>query len=175
MQKNTIAQHFNAFSKGLENINQNLKFMRQIQLATAGFRSAIGTEQSILESLVVMAELDQRCEAMSHEERKIYDELSAKMKDSGEDETPLSEMCKWSEIIKPAPVEDAEIQRRIEAEYEDAMDERNKWLEKLKERCAKDAVFARLLCGKMVEAKYPKKYTLKIVPLSLYAKYSDQD
>ena len=91
------------------------------------------------------------------------------------EEPVLSEIYKWQEIIKPAPVEDAEIQRRIEAEYECEMDERNKWLEKLKERCAKDAVFARLLCGKMIEVKYPQKDALKIIPMSLYAKYSGQD
>ena len=153
--------------------------MRQTHLATAGFRSAISTEQICLDGLVSMAEQEQRYkaryEAMPHEEREIYDKALAEVKELVKSERPiLSEICKWEEIIKPAPVENIEIQRQIEAEYENAMDERNKWLAKLKERCARDAVFARLLCGKMVEGKYPEKDILKIIPVSLYVKCSGQ-
>lgn len=168
VQKKTAVQYIDAFFDGFNEINRNIEIVGQTRNATEGFLAAIEHEQMLLDALLAHAEMDRRVEEMSPRRREILDELSAQMPDLVENETPLSEIYKWEKIVKPAPVDDAEIQQKIEATYESAMEERNKRFAELKERCAKDPVFALLFCRKLVEARFPVDEATKIVPVLLY-------
>jgi very-short-patch-repair endonuclease len=154
-QKRTAVQYMDAFFDGLNKINRNVEIVGQTRKATEAFLAAIEHEQMLLDALVANAEMDQRVKEMSPRGREILDELSAQMRDLVEKEKPLSEIYKWEKIVKPAPADDAEIQQKIEAAYENAMEERNKRFAELKERCAKDPVFTQLFCRKLVEARFP--------------------
>lgn len=164
--RKTFTQYIDAFSEKMERLNRSVEIMRVKQLATADFRSAISTEQIFLDALISQVEQGQRFEALSSEERKFHDEMLNKIKAGrfGEAKIPLSEIYSWKQIIKPAPVEDPEIQRQIEGEYASAIDERNKLLAKLKDRCVEDPVFAQLLYRKMKEANFPEADAIHVVP-----------
>lgn len=167
--KRTITGYFHAFVCGLEKIDRRVEIARQTQEATAGFKSAINTEQMLLDMLVERTEFDQRVERMSPEERTSYDAVLTQMRELfADEEKPSSDVFRWQKIVQPALQEDREIQERVQAAFESAMEERNTRLAELKERCAKDPVFTRLLCRKMMDAGYPAENAMKIVPRSLY-------
>lgn len=161
--KGTIAQNVAAFSETLAELNRSKDATDQQQRSMAGFKSAISREEILLGALVRSAESDQRIEAMSPEQRKIYNELLDHVADIAEAHEDFAGGCGWEKIIKPAPVEDLEVQRQIEAEYEIAIAARDERLRKVRERCTKDPVFRQFLCRRMIEAGYPEEERVKLM------------
>lgn len=75
------------------------------------FKSAIKTEQMLLVALVSEVEVDMRIETMHPLARNNYENLKAKLEaqNVGTVTTSREELYCWKEIIKPSPVNDAEI------------------------------------------------------------------
>lgn len=155
-----------AFSEGVDAFSREITIASLRQSAAASYKSAISTEEIFLEALVGRVESDQKVALMSPQERRHYDEMWSKFGALRTDDIKGAriEACTWTEIIPPAPVNDPELQRQIEAEYVYAMEERSKRHMKLRDRCVKDLVFAQRLYRKMREASFPEAYAVYIIP-----------
>ncbi|WP_080710934.1 endonuclease domain-containing protein [Rhizobium etli] len=161
----SFAQHFSGFLDGVARFDRNVSVLQQVNQATIGFKSAIETEETQLAALVKMTEWEKQREATSHEGSEINNLAPSTQlfRDS-----QLANTFHWQEIVQPARVEDAEVQHRIDEAFRSAMSKRDMRLAALNERCAKDPVFSRHLCLKMVAARYPVEDAMKIVPKPVF-------
>jgi very-short-patch-repair endonuclease len=153
-----------SLSKGLDGFNRNVEAARLKQVTMTSFKSAISTEQILLEGLARQAEHEQKINAMPAGTRKNYQELLKSLEPDDTDAAPLSALCKWEKITKPTVTNDENVQRQIEAEYTRMMKERNRRILDMKMRCQKDPEFSRILCRKLVAARYPTEDMANIIP-----------
>ncbi|TAU67463.1 endonuclease domain-containing protein [Rhizobium ruizarguesonis] len=161
----TFAQHFNGFLDGVARFDRNVSVLQQVNQATMGFEAAIETEEKQLAALVKLTELEKPREATQREGSEMNN-LAPSIQLVRDRE--LTSTFHWQEIVQPPRVEDAEVQHRIDEAFRSAMRGRDTRLAALKERCARDPVFLKHLCLKMVAARYPAKDAMKIVPVPIY-------
>lgn len=156
-QRKSLSQHLCAFSDGLTALDRNISIASGKQSAMADFNSAIKTEQMLLEALVSEVEFDMRIETMPPLARNNYENLKAKLEaqNDGTVTTSREELYCWKEIIKPSPVNDAEIQEQIERRFQIEMEKRNQRLTHLIQRCTTDPEFAQRFRRKIEETNYP--------------------
>lgn len=169
--KINASQQVNSLFSGLDSLNKKVEAMRLKQLAMADFKSAISIEQICLDSLVQQAELQQKIDSMSIEEKKAYQELLDLLGAKDESKEPPAGICRWREILKPNAVGDKEVQIQIEAEYVRIMKERDARISDLKKRCQNDPKFAEIFIQYLLDAKYPSEYLVKIMPISQFVEY----
>lgn len=168
--KKNATQQVNSLFSGLDSLNKKVEAMRLKQLAMADFKSAISIEQICLDSLAQQAELQQKIDSMSIEEKKAHQELLDMLGAKDENkETP--DIFRWRKILKPNAVGDKEVQTQIETEYVSIMKERDARISDMKKRCQNDPKFAKIFIQNLLDAKYPSEYLVKIMPISQFVEY----
>lgn len=169
--KKNAVQHFNSLLGGLDSLNRTVEAMRLKQAAMADFKSAISTEQILLDGLVRQAELDQKIDSMSTEEKKAYQEIFDILGAEADNKKLPAEIYQWKNISKPPAVDDKEIQLQIEAEYAHAMKERDARISDMKTRCQNDPKFAKIFIQHLLGAQYPMGYLVKIMSIPQFVEY----
>jgi len=156
--RKSLSQHLSAIADGVNALDRFVDVASTKQKALAGFKSAISTEQMLLEALVSETERDIRRDAMPPLARKNYENLMAKLEaqNDGPVKASRAEIYRWKAITKPSPNEDLEIQGQIERVYQDEMAQRNLRMMQLKQRCANDPEFARRFRLKVEETHFPE-------------------
>lgn len=147
----------------VEDMNRSVYCASVKQSVLADVKSVINAEQILLEALVSEVEseigIETRIKALSPSERRLYENNRARLEallKSDDISTPSREdIFQWKEIIKPSPVDDVEIQEKIEKEYQRYIDERNLRLAKLSQRCTNDQAFGLRFRHKLEKFDYP--------------------
>lgn len=154
--RKSLSRYLNAFAEGVAALDRHVTIASTKHSTMADFKLAISTEQMLLAALVSEVEHDIRIEEMPLLARKNYEVIKAKLEtqQGRVGKASRHEVYCWKEIIKPPPVNDAEIQAQIERTYQNDMEERQQRLALLKERCSNDPVFNKRLRTKMDEAHY---------------------
>jgi very-short-patch-repair endonuclease len=156
--RKSFSQHLSTIADGVNALDRFVDVASTKQKALAEFKSAIRTEQMLLEALVSETERDISRDAMPPLARKNYENLKAKLEaqDDGNVKVSREEIYRWKTIIQPAPNDDLEIQGQIEREYQHEMVQRHLRMTQLKQRCANDPDFARRFRLKVEETNFPE-------------------
>lgn len=148
-----------SFSGLLNDVNHYVHCQSIKQEALSTFHLAIEKEKVLLETLVSEIEREIRVESMEPQERELYESARSRieslLKNDGKFNFHSTEVYQWEKIIKPSPVKDPKIQVQIEREYERVMDERNRRLAQLSQRCAAELIFSIKFRSKLKEYHYP--------------------
>ncbi|MFS2222588.1 hypothetical protein [Pantoea sp. B65] len=150
-----------SFLRFIDELDQYVTAAEKTQTAMAGVKQAISTQRIYLEFLVSETEREQKIRQMPAEERKIVEQRLA---DIISRTTTPTIIYTWEEIPAPFVADDRQIQKRIDAEYKNAMDEHHQYFDEIKQRCVKDRSFTQLLYPKLIKANFPKEKIYKIVP-----------
>lgn len=153
--KKNLSQYLSEFTSGVSILTQSISDASLKQAATAGFRKAITNEQILLDAMVSKVETEIRVMNLSPDERKYHDDMYAKIT-QGHVKKTLTETFNWIPVVLPKPVDHEEIQRQIEAECTDVLENRKKRFGNLRERSADDFMFALLFHRYMKESNFPQ-------------------
>lgn len=155
--RKTFSHHLGSVVDGVAALDRYVTVASVKQKALSEFKLALSNEKMLLEALVMDTEREIKLDAMPPDQRKIFDDLRAKLEAdvNGTEKNRREDIYCWKVIVKPVPEEDAEIQGQIEREYHYEMDERSRWLKQLEQRCANDPDFSNRFRIKIEETHYP--------------------
>lgn len=146
-----------SFIEVLEDINRHVEITSIKQTTLASFKSAISTEQILLEALVSEVDFEIKSEihlkTMPSSAKELYESSRARIKvlleDCDTQKSSLAEIYCWKEINKPSEVNDRETQEQIERECQTTLVQRNLRLEQLSQRCIVEPEFGHLFRRKL--------------------------
>ena len=144
-----------SFARGVSNFTQSISDASLKQATTSNFREAISREQIFLDAMLSKVETEIRIMKLSPDERKFHDDMYARFT-QGHVEKTLAETFCWIPVVLPTPVDNEEVQRQIEEECADALEERSKRFGDLRERSTNDPTFALLFHRYMKGSSFPE-------------------
>ena len=150
-----LTKGVSSFAQGVSNLTQSISDASLKQATTSDFREAISHEQIFLGAMVSKVETEIRVMNLSPDERKFHDDMYARLT-QGRVEKTLTETFCWIPVVLPKPVDNKEVQRQIEAECTNALEERSKRFGDLRKRSANDPMFALLFHRYMKGSGFPE-------------------
>ncbi|EFB6649425.1 DUF559 domain-containing protein [Pseudomonas sp. FSL R10-1350] len=155
-----VSNYIGDFTKGVSSFTKIVIDASLKQATISDFKKAIDSEQIFLNAMVRKVETEIRLMNLSPGERKIHDEMYARIT-QGHIKKPITEIFCWTPIILPEPIDNEVVQRQISMECAYHLENRRKYFEDLRKRSANDYMFAVLFHKYMEESGFPDMDLIK--------------